>query len=92
METAQFESPVHSRPEIGQPANADEDRILSAAQKVLRSRGHLVPDDYFLQLNDGKLTIRGSVPSFYHKQLAQELVRKVQGVRSVTNLLQVGPP
>ena len=40
----------------------------------------------------GHVTLRGTVCSFYHKQLAQEFARRVAGVRQVTNELEVVPP
>jgi osmotically-inducible protein OsmY len=39
--------------------------------------------------DDGILTLRGRVPSFYLKQTAQALVAKVDGVRQVVNLVDV---
>jgi osmotically-inducible protein OsmY len=39
--------------------------------------------------DDGVLTLRGRVPSFYLKQTAQSLVAKVDGVRQVVNLVDV---
>ena len=41
------------------------------------------------QRESGVLHLRGSVPSYYLKQVAQELVRDVEGVRLVNNQLSV---
>jgi osmotically-inducible protein OsmY len=38
----------------------------------------------------GRVTLQGSVDSFYVKQLAQEAVRKIDGVEEITNELEVG--
>lgn len=38
---------------------------------------------------DGRVTLKGSVGSFFQKQMAQEAVRRVDGVESIDNLLQV---
>jgi osmotically-inducible protein OsmY len=38
---------------------------------------------------DGVLTLRGRVPTFFLKQTAQALVAKVDGVRQVVNLVDV---
>jgi osmotically-inducible protein OsmY len=40
---------------------------------------------------DGVLTLRGKLPSFYLKQLAQEAVREVHRVRRVINEIEVTP-
>ena len=39
---------------------------------------------------DGVLVIRGTVSSYYYKQLAQECVRGVQGIQQILNELNVG--
>ena len=40
---------------------------------------------------DGVLVLSGQVPSYHHKQIAQECVRAVPGVQVIKNLLQVVP-
>lgn len=42
--------------------------------------------------HEGVLTIRGRVPTFYLKQLAQTAVRNSPGVEVVNNLVQVDLP
>lgn len=39
--------------------------------------------------NDGQLTLRGSVPSFYLKQMLQELLRGIKRVKQITNSVDV---
>ena len=41
------------------------------------------------EYRDGILHLRGRARSFYHKQLAQELVRRVDGVAAVLNQIVV---
>ncbi len=38
---------------------------------------------------DGKVVLSGKVRSFYLKQLAQEILRKVDGIGSIENRLEV---
>ena len=38
---------------------------------------------------DGTVSIEGTTQTFYDKQLAQELLRNVKGVRKIENNLQV---
>jgi osmotically-inducible protein OsmY len=38
---------------------------------------------------DGRVTLKGNVGSFFQKQMAQEAVRRVDGVQAIDNLLQV---
>jgi osmotically-inducible protein OsmY len=47
--------------------------------------------DLQVEQHDGTLQISGRVSSFYHKQLAQEVVRSVSKGIEVVNLLQVEP-
>ena len=49
---------------------------------------HLVSCDF----HEGVLTLRGRVSSFYLKQLAQELIRRLDGAREVHNRLEVAAP
>ena len=58
-------------------------RAVLSHSKVLRLRGLAVYS------SEGQIILRGKVPLFYHKQLAQELVRMaVEGVE-VVNLIDV---
>ena len=73
--------------ELGRPP---EGRAVQAeAHSRLRKSGyhelHLVSCDF----HEGVLTLRGRVSSFYLKQIAQELIRRLKGVEEVNNRLEV---
>jgi osmotically-inducible protein OsmY len=38
---------------------------------------------------DGRVVLKGSVRSFFEKQMAQEAVRRIDGVQKIDNLLEV---
>jgi osmotically-inducible protein OsmY len=38
---------------------------------------------------DGRVVLKGNVKSFFQKQMAQEAVRRVDGVERIDNLLEV---
>ena len=38
---------------------------------------------------DGRVVLKGSVSSFFQKQMAQEAIRRVDGVERIDNLLEV---
>ncbi|NUQ63337.1 MAG: BON domain-containing protein [Pirellulales bacterium] len=40
----------------------------------------------------GVLTLHGKVPSYYQKQLAQETVRRIDGIRQIINEIEVLAP
>ena len=39
--------------------------------------------------DEGRVTLRGTVGSFYQKQMAQELIRRIDGVETIENHLEV---
>lgn len=45
--------------------------------------------DLQLEAQQGRIVLRGTVRSYYHKQLAQESLRGIEGVHEIQNLLQV---
>jgi osmotically-inducible protein OsmY len=38
---------------------------------------------------DGRVVLKGNVRSFFQKQMAQEAIRRVDGVEAIDNLLEV---
>ena len=66
--------------------------VQAEAQFQLRKSGyhelHLVWCDF----HEGVLTLRGRVSSFYLKQVAQELIRRLDCVEEVNNRLEVAAP
>ena len=41
------------------------------------------------ETEEGKVVLRGKVASYFQKQMAQETVRRIDGVEAVDNLLEV---
>ena len=42
-----------------------------------------------INVNEDEVTLRGYVPTYYQKQLAQESIRNIEGVRTIHNELEV---
>jgi len=42
-----------------------------------------------LEARQGRIILRGTVASYYQKQMAQETLRKIDGVEEIENHLQV---
>jgi osmotically-inducible protein OsmY len=65
------------------------DRIEESVQ------GRLLGSPYFAIRNigcvyrDGVLTLRGSLPTYYLKQMAQSVVTETEGVTTVVNQIEV---
>ena len=66
--------------------------VQAEAESRLRNSGyhelHLVSCDFY----EGVVTLRGRVPSFYLKQVAQEVILRLDGAEEVNNRLEVAAP
>ena len=65
--------------------NLLDDRVSAA---LLRSP-HYLGRSVRLEANEGQVVLHGVVESYYQKQVAQEIARRVDGVRRVDNRLEV---
>lgn len=59
------------------------------AQAIFHHSPHRVFHSLRCSFQDGELVIRGKVPSFYNKQLAQTAVMRLKGVHHILNLIEV---
>jgi osmotically-inducible protein OsmY len=59
------------------------------AERALRSSPYLALRNVACECRDGVLTLRGCLPTYYLKQVAQAVVANVDGVRQVVNEIQV---
>ena len=71
----------NEEPETKMTADAAKQRILH--------QPHLTMQRLWCEFDRGRLFLRGQVPSFYFKQLAQEAVVGMEGVRQVVNEIEV---
>jgi hypothetical protein len=70
------------------PESAQDSPHL-AVRHQLCSSGYLLLRKLQYQVCDGVVTIRGRVPSFFLKQMAQEAVLKLAQIREVRNFVEV---
>ena len=68
--------------------SADE-AVAAVAQKRFWDSSYFALRGVVCEFHEGMFVLRGKVPSFHMKQLAQELVRKIEGVGAVVNALEV---
>lgn len=61
------------------------DRICDA----LTTNPHVPSHQVRVETADGRVVLKGSVSTFFQKQMAQEAVRRIDGVQQIENLLQV---
>ncbi|MEM8945463.1 MAG: BON domain-containing protein [Planctomycetota bacterium] len=63
--------------------------LLDQVRGALSKSHGLSPRHVQIETRGGKVRLAGTVGSFYQKQMAQEIVRRVDGVETVENQLQV---
>ncbi len=63
--------------------------IAEAANECLRNSPYRDIRAVVCEYDHGVLLLKGRLPSFYHKQLAQEAVVRVSGVSQVINEIEV---
>jgi osmotically-inducible protein OsmY len=64
-------------------------RLAEAAEGHLRKSGHFGLRSVSCESRQGVLVLRGRVSSYYCKQLAQELVRRINGAETIVNRVEV---
>lgn len=63
--------------------------LLYRLDKALRNHPHLNRQPFFLERQQNQLIIRGTVRSYYQKQVIQEAIRKVDRDTEIQNLVEV---
>lgn len=69
----------------------DGQHAVDRVRDSLATTGYRVLQDIDVELIRGTLVLRGTVPSFYLKQLAQHAARDLPEVQEIQNQLQVQP-
>ena len=70
-------------------SESTDKQIIECVEQFLASRTKIGSQDIQSEFKEGMLLIRGNVPSYYSKQLAQEYARQIPGVEQVVNHLTV---
>ena len=75
------------------PSRTPQPSLLELAEGCLRRTPYLALKNVACDCRDGVLVLRGCLPSYYLKQVAQEVVaHQVKGVGRLDNQIQVVPP
>jgi osmotically-inducible protein OsmY len=64
-------------------------KVAEEAKHRILHQPHLTHQRIWCECDQGRLSLRGQVPSFYFKQLAQEAVVGMKGVRQIINEIEV---
>ena len=77
-----------------QQSSETDDRIEAAAKASYVFRTHLIDDSVQTDAKEGVVTLTGNVKEISHKQLAEETVAGLPGVKSVENKIETkdAPP
>lgn len=63
--------------------------LLEQVQGALSRSPYIAPNQVQIETAEGHVRLEGTVGTFFQKQMAQELVRRVDGVERIVNQLQV---
>ena len=63
--------------------------LLAQVHGALSNSPYLSPGDLSIEASEGTVRLEGAVGSFFQKQMAQELVRRLDGVERIENRLRV---
>lgn len=70
-------------------AQLSSKELQTRVNVALKDCPHTLGEHVMGTNEEGVIVLQGRVETFYHKQVAQELLRKVDGVERVVNLLEV---
>lgn len=63
--------------------------LFEQINEALVSNPHLPNLGVRVEASEGRVVLKGNVRSFFQKQMAQEAIRRIDGVESIENLLEV---
>ncbi len=63
--------------------------LVDQVHGALSRSPYLAPTELRIEAQEGVIRLEGAVKSFFHKQMAQETIRRVDGVERIVNCLQV---
>jgi hypothetical protein len=63
--------------------------VEHAARLRLAKTGYQTLRSVECSFRDGRIVLRGEVPSYYHKQLAQESIRSAPHITQIVNHIEV---
>jgi osmotically-inducible protein OsmY len=74
------------------PSDAlSEIQVLEEAQDALHTQLFHLRRNLTVEFREGLLLLKGRVSSYYHKQVAQEAVLRLDAVEQVVNQIEVVP-
>ena len=71
------------------PLPPSREQIVDRAENCLRHNPYLANKNVHCDFHEGVLTLRGCLPTYYLKQLAQAALGPVSGIQSIVNEIEV---
>lgn len=71
------------------PRPATQQQITEGAENCLRHNSYLALKNVRCDYHEGVLTLRGCLPTYYLKQMAQSVVARIEGVQRIVNEIEV---
>ena len=63
--------------------------LFERIHDALMTNPHVPSHQVSVEAEDGRIVLKGHVSTFFQKQMAQEAIRRLDGVQHIDNLLQV---
>jgi osmotically-inducible protein OsmY len=63
--------------------------LFQQISDALSTNPHVPSQSVRFEAADGRVVLKGKVKSFFQKQMAQEAIRRLDGVQKIDNLLEV---
>lgn len=70
-------------------AYGPDDALRVAAHKLLHSNGYTALRRLRCEVTEGVVIVHGVVPTYYLKQMVQTIIRRLEGIQGVMNLVEV---
>ena len=71
---------------------ATQATVQELAERCLRSNPYLALKNLSCDQRGGVLVLHGSLPTYYLKQVAQEVVAQLEGIEGIDNQIEVVTP
>ena len=66
-----------------------DDILKNQVNLAISGNPYLTRQNLRFEMREGRVTLRGVVNSYFQKQMAQEAIRHLDGVREIENQLEV---
>jgi osmotically-inducible protein OsmY len=71
------------------PMSTTECSLTKRISSAIDKHPHLTRRNVHFEAREGHVVLRGTVKSYYQKQMAQEALRRLEGVDQIENQLEV---